>query len=339
MMKIPLPKDRRKVGWLMIGALIIISSLVTDLRQFNKPPTSSSPFDALPGESETFSEKHLEGKGDDKIVVLHLEGIIQETVSSTNALTSSNGVNIPRLGRQIDQAANDDSVKALILVVNSPGGTAAASQTIHEKLVQAKSKGKKVVILMRETAASGGYYIAAAGDKIVANSSTLTGSIGVIFQMANLEELYKKIGYQPITLKAGKYKDIGSSDRPMTDEERVILQKILDTEYNEFVQAVATGRHIDKAKALSLAEGRIYTGAQAKEAGLVDELGNMPKAIEVAKSLSNISDARVVEYSSLSLDFLTSFLGGGFGGMNVLSLLNRIEQPQPSGVLYLWQPE
>jgi protease-4 len=192
---------------------------------------------------------------------------------------------------------------------------------------------------MRETAASGGYYIAAAGDKIVANASSLTGSIGVIFQMANLEELYKKIGYQPITLKAGKYKDIGSENRPITDEERNILQNILNEEYDEFVSAVAQGRKLDKAKALSLAEGRIYTGAQAKEVGLVDELGNMPKAVEVAKSISNIKDAKVVEYTASSFDFLSTFFGGRLINSNINALLSRFDQPQPSGVLYLWQPE
>lgn len=338
MLKVSFSKDRRKVGWLLIGVLIIVSSLVSDLRHFNQSP-QSSPFESLSGESDIFPEKLLEGEGSDKIVVLHVEGVIQETVSQASALTPSSGVNVSRLTRQIDQAIKDDSVKALIVVINSPGGTAAASQTIHEKLIEAKSKDKKVVILMRETAASGGYYIAAAGDKIIANASTLTGSIGVIFQMANLQELYKKIGYQPITLKAGKFKDIGSDNRPMTEEERTILQNILNEEYDEFVSAVAAGRQLDKAKALTLAEGRIYTGAQAKEMGLVDELGNMPKAVEVAKSISGIKEARVVEYSTSSLDFLSSFLSGRLASMNIASLLSRIEQPQPSGVLYLWQPE
>jgi protease-4 len=335
---ISLPKDRRKVAWLLVGLLVIVGSFVNDLQHFNEPETRLPTIPGLTEEKEKFNEKLIEGNGDNKIVVLHVDGIIQEEITSSPLPVSSGVVPVIRLTKQIDQAIADNSVKAIIVAINSPGGTVTASQTIHEKLLEAKQKGKKVIILMRETAASGGYYIAAAGDKIVANASTLTGSIGVIFHSVNLEELYKKIGYNPITFKAGKYKDIGSSDRPFTDEERTIIQGLLDEEYTGFVNVVAEGRHMNNTQAADVAEGKIYSGKQAKEIGLIDELGNMPKAIEVAKKEANITEARVVEYTT-SLDFVTSLLGGGLASSSLTRLLGNVEQPRLSGVLYLWQPE
>jgi protease-4 len=335
---ISLPKDRRKIGWLLVGLIVIVSSFVEDIGHFNQSTTNLPVIPGLTEDREKFNEKLIDGEGDNKIVVLHVDGIIQEEVTSSPLSVSSGAVPVTRLTKQIDQAAADNAVKAIIVVINSPGGTVTASQTIHEKLLEAKQKGKKVIILMRETAASGGYYIAAAGDKIVANASTLTGSIGVIFHSTNLEELYKKIGYKPITFKAGKYKDIGSSDRPFTAEEQTIIQGLLDEEYTGFVNIVAEGRHMNKTQAANVAEGKIYSGKQAKEVGLVDELGNMPKAIEVAKKEANITSARVVEYAS-SLDFVTSLLGGGLSTSSLTRLLGQVEQPGLSGVLYLWQPE
>jgi protease-4 len=182
-----------------------------------------------------------------------------------------------------------DPPKALVLRINSPGGSAAASQAIYEELMRLKKdKRVKVVATMGDVCASGGYMIAAAADRIVANPATLTGSIGVIMHLANYEGLMGKVGVRSVTIKAGRLKDMGSPDRLMTREERRILQSIVDDSYELFLEAVATGRGWPVARVRPLAEGRIYTGRQAKAVGLVDELGTFEVATAAARKLAGL---------------------------------------------------
>ncbi|MEB3330112.1 MAG: signal peptide peptidase SppA [Candidatus Sericytochromatia bacterium] len=182
-----------------------------------------------------------------------------------------------------------DPPKALILRINSPGGSAAASQAIHDEILRLKrDKRVKVVAVMGDVCASGGYMIAAAADRIVANPATLTGSIGVIMHLANYEGLMGKVGVRSVTIKAGRLKDMGAPDRLMTREERRILQSIVDDSYALFLEAVATGRGWPVARVRPLAEGRIYTGRQAKAVGLVDELGTYEAAVVAARRLAGL---------------------------------------------------
>ena len=174
---------------------------------------------------------------------------------------------------QIRKAKDDPEVKAVVVRINSPGGSAAASQEIAEEIKKLREAGKIVVTSMGDTAASGGYWIAANTDRIVANPGTLTGSIGVITQLQNLEELYDKIGISYETFTSGPHKDMGSSARSLTDEEREIFQAMVDDIFQQFVSVVAEGRGMTREEVLQLADGRIFTGRQAQEVGLVDDLG------------------------------------------------------------------
>lgn len=195
---------------------------------------------------------------------------------------------------QIEDFKDDGSVKAIVLRINSPGGGVGPSQEIYDE-VKAAAGVKPVVVSMGAVAASGGYYIAAPAQRILANPGTITGSIGVIMQFTNVEDLLDKIGLKNEVVKSGLHKDIGSPVRPMSDADRKILQSLIDDVYDQFVQAVAESRQMDLEKVRELADGRIYTGRQALQAGLVDELGGFQDAIRVAAELAGIKgEPRVV---------------------------------------------
>jgi protease-4 len=187
-------------------------------------------------------------------------------------------------------------VKAVVVRIDSPGGAVAPTQEIFEEIQRSK-KTKPFIASMGSTAASGGYYIAAACDTIVANPGTLTGSIGVIMQLTNVEELMKKVGVRGVNVKSGPNKDIGSPFIPLSPEGREILQSLVDNVHGQFVTAVAKGRGMDEARVRKLADGRIYSGAQAKDLGLVDEFGTLQDAIEVAAKRAGISGEPAVYYS------------------------------------------
>ncbi len=189
--------------------------------------------------------------------------------------------------KQLIEFKDDDSIKAVILRVDSPGGAVAPSQEIHDE-VSRVAEMKPVVVSMASVAASGGYYVSIPAQRILANPGTITGSIGVIMQVTNLQELYGKLGLKNQVVKSGEHKDLGSPLRPMSFEDRQILQSVIDDVYDQFVTAVSTGRKLPLDKVKRLADGRIFTGRQAKEAGLIDELGGMQDAIRAAAELAGI---------------------------------------------------
>ena len=194
--------------------------------------------------------------------------------------------------------ADDGGVKAIVLRVDSPGGGVGASQEIYREVVKARKKYKKIVVAsFGGVAASGGYYVACGADKIVANPGTITGSIGVVMQFANLEELLKKIGYKGYVIKSGTHKDVGSPFREMTPEERELLQEVIDTVHQQFIRAVAEGRELPLEEVAALADGRIFSGEQARDLGLVDELGNLEDTIEMAAQMAGIHGEPAVVYS------------------------------------------
>jgi protease IV len=210
----------------------------------------------------------------DKIAIVEVRGVI----------TQSSGVI-----EELQQYLADDGVKAIILRVDSPGGGVGPSQEIYREIMRIKSNSKrKVVTSMGSVAASGGYYIASASDFIVANPGTITGSIGVIMQFSNFEDLLKKIGIKGVVLKSGEHKDIGSPFREMTPEEKRIMQEVLDNVHQQFIQAVAEGRKLERSKVAQIADGRILTGEQAKNLGLVDQLGNLQDTIDITAKLAGI---------------------------------------------------
>ena len=192
--------------------------------------------------------------------------------------------------RQLRKYAEDRSIPAVVVHIDSPGGAVAPSQEIFEEINKLKGKGKKVVASMGSVGASGGYYIACAADTIVANPATLTGSIGVIFQFPVAEELFKKIGLKYEVVKKGDIKDVGTWTRSMTERERKSLQSVVDDTYDQFIDVIIVGRGMKKEEVLKLADGGVYTGRQAKSLGLVDELGDLQDAIKIAGEMVGIKE-------------------------------------------------
>lgn len=189
---------------------------------------------------------------------------------------------------QLDRMERDSSVRAVVVRLDSPGGGVAASQEIYEAVRRVRDAGKPVVASLGGVAASGAYYIACAADSIVSNPGTLTGSIGVIMTFPNTEELFRKVGLRFDVVKTGKFKDIGSMSRPMTEDERKLLQEVLGNVYEQFVDAISEGRGLDKAEILPLADGRIFSGDQALEYGFVDRMGDLDDSIRLAARMAAI---------------------------------------------------
>lgn len=200
-----------------------------------------------------------------------------------------------RIVARVQQAKEDKSVKALVLRIDSPGGSVGASQEIYRALEDFKSSGKPLLVSMGNVSASGGYYISAPADVIFANPGTITGSIGVIVQHTELKELLEKLGVRTTTIKTGKFKDTLSPFRSLSEEEKEYLQKTVEDAYEQFLQAVLKYRSkkIGEEKLREVADGRVFTGRVAKELGLVDELGNLQDAINRARQLAKVPEARV----------------------------------------------
>ncbi len=189
--------------------------------------------------------------------------------------------------RELNDFRKDDNVKAVVLRIDSPGGVVGPSQEIFAEVKKLAAR-KKVVVSMGSIAASGGYYIAAPASLILANPGTITGSIGVLMRFSNLEGLMGKIGMKSFTLKTGKFKDVGSPVRPMTDQDKAMLQNVIDSTHGQFVKAVAEGRKLPIADVRAIADGRIFTGEQAMAHKLVDRLGTLQDAVEEAGRLAGI---------------------------------------------------
>ncbi len=233
--------------------------------------------------------------------------------------------------REIDEFRRDDSILAVILRVDSPGGGVGPSQEIYTEVVRLAA-AKPVVVSMGSVAASGGYYVAAPAQRIVANPGTITGSIGVIMNFTNYQDLFDKIGLKSDVITSGKHKDIGSPVRPMTDDDRAILQGLINDVHQQFVTAVATGRNLDIDVTSKLADGRIFTGRQAQEAGLVDDLGNFRDAVGIAAELADIDgEPRLVYPPQPKKDFIQYFLE------ETASQLHRgLREETATGLQYRW---
>lgn len=225
-----------------------------------------------------------------------------------------------QVASKIRKMAAKKNIKAIVLDINSPGGTVGAVQEIYSAVLRAKNEYKKPVFAhFGDVSASGGYYVGSACDMIFSHAGTLTGSIGVIMNGGNMEGLMKKIGYKSEIIKSGKYKDIGSPMRDMTVEERKLLQDMIDDSYDQFITAVAEGRKLPIDKVKELADGRIYTGRQAMQVGLVDKLGDFQDAIDAAAQRVGMEKNPKVIYSTDSFENVFSLLNSKLGGNNILS--------------------
>lgn len=196
--------------------------------------------------------------------------------------------------KRLDELAQDSRIKAIVVRINSPGGTVAATQEIYNKILSLKKKNIPVVASMGDLAASGGYYIASACNAIIANYGTITGSIGVIAIAPNLRGLFEKLGIRMNVIKSGKYKDILASYRELSPEELQLIQQIIDTSYQKFVHDVAVGRNMAVSDIMPYADGRVFTGNQALEYKLVDELGTFEDAVNKARQLAKLPEDSAV---------------------------------------------
>jgi len=227
----------------------------------------------------------------------------------------------------------DDSIKAIVIRIDSPGGAVGPSQEIYREIRKTSDK-KKVIASMGAIAASGGYYVAAGTDGIVANPGTITGSIGVILGFTNYEELLQKIGLVPVVIKSGEFKDLGSPVRKMTEEDQKILKDFAKKIHRQFIMDIVEGRKMDQAKVESLADGRIFTGEESKDLGLVDRLGNLEDAIEWAGRLGGIKGKISAVYARKKKLSLLKYLSE----LSAKEVLHRTLHPSLSAD-YIYRPE
>ncbi|EAK8405277.1 signal peptide peptidase SppA [Listeria monocytogenes] len=291
---------RRWVALGIVFALLIVSALAKFTSSQIASMEESSPtfVESLFADTGELTETVIEEGGDDTIAVLSVDGTIQDTGDS-GSLLGGGGYDHSFFMQQLEQVRNDDYIQGVLLYVNSPGGGVMESAQIRDKILQIqKERNIPFYVSMGSMAASGGYYISAPADKIFASKETLTGSLGVIMQGYDYSELMKKLGVSDNTIKSGEYKDIMSGTRPMTEDEKKIMQSMIDDSYNEFVKVVAKGRGMSAEEVRKIADGRIYDGRQAKENGLIDEFGYQEDALEALKKEQGLADATVIQYDA-----------------------------------------
>lgn len=285
--------NKRLIALLTAAALFVLA-VASSLFTSSFTSTMSQELKGL-NDSDTLQETTLSGTDAyNKIARIEVNGVIQDTGSPS--LFSDGSYNHQVMMQELEEIKDDSSIKGIMLVVNSPGGGVYESAEIYDKLKEIKAKNKKIYVTMKNTAASGGYYISAPADKIYASRETMTGSLGVIMQSMNYKELADKYGVKFNTIKSGAHKDIMSPTKEMDDSERRILQSLVDESYNQFVQVIADGRGMSTSEVKKLADGRVYSGLQAKNNGLVDELGLEEDALKALKKELDADQAEVIEF-------------------------------------------
>ncbi|HEY4623446.1 MAG TPA: signal peptide peptidase SppA, partial [Solibacillus sp.] len=271
-------------------------------------------FDSMLG-TQDFAYENVVEPGDfaNRIAHLTVSGVIQDV--GEPSVWETVEYNHQAFMRQLDAILADDTVQAVLLSVDSPGGGVIESAEIHEKLVQIKEEKQiPIYVSMGSMAASGGYYISAPADKIFAQRETITGSIGVIMQSLNYSKLAEKVGIEFETIKSGEHKDMFGGNRPSTAEEKTMLQEMIDESYEVFVDIIEQGRGMSEANVKKVADGRILGGSQALKAGLVDEIGNENAALHALRTEHGLEDAELFEYATQS-DSWASLLGVKIGSM------------------------
>lgn len=272
-----------RVFWLLLVALFLAGCSVISI-------------DFTP-RIQPLREQTVEGTGPGKVLLMDLSGVISEEPLVSLGAQAPRVSLLARVREELKKAEDDDRIQALVVRINSPGGTATASDILYRELSTFKARKKiPVVAAIMDVGASGGYYVALAADTIVAHPTTVTGSIGVVMLTLNAEGLLQKVGIAPLAIKSGAKKDMGSPFRGLSDEERQIFQGVIDDLYGRFVSLIAKERRMPEDKVRAFADGRIYTARQAKELGLVDRVGYLEEAVEAAKQAARLSEARVVMY-------------------------------------------
>ena len=316
--------------WLILLCIVFTCSMLSGIYLIINPAGNTVQFVEENTEEKQSMNFFKGSKVKEGAVIVNVRGVISESTES-NAFSSKQ--NASSIARRIRELADKKEVKALLLDINSPGGTVAAVQDIYNALNYFRSQKKPVVALMRDVAASGGFYIAMAADKIVAQPGTMTGSIGVIMQTTNAQELLKKIGVDFNAVKSGQNKDIGAIYKELTPEQKLLLQEMIDETYQQFFEAVKQGRpNIDVNTLRVYADGRIFTGAKAQTLGLIDGLGGEEKAKEYLSELTGIKDIKILNQKNKFMEDL--FLP--FSNLAESSIaLKQITKPQTPALAYM----
>jgi protease IV len=331
---------KRWIALAIAVLLFIVSALVNVVTSLMSSDVGKWSEEWLTLANKDFNEEVIEdGNELKKIVVLEVNGVIQEG-EETSTLFSTDGYDHRAFLQMIEQAKNDDTVKAIVLRVNSPGGGVVESAEIHDQLLKLKKETKKpIYVSMGSMAASGGYYISTAADKIFASPETITGSLGVIMQSINYEGLAKKYGVELVTVKSGPYKDIMNPARKMTEEERKILESLIRNSYDGFVKVISEGRHIPESEVRKIADGRIYDGRQAKQLHLIDEFGYLDDTIAAMKKDYHLEDAQVIKYTNelgISSFFRMNAQRLTTNNTEPLEMLKLFSQPKSPRLMYLY---
>jgi len=288
-------------------------------------------------------EETVEGEGKAKILLMDVSGVLADETGSVVLGTPPPRVPIvARVREELQKAEDDDEVRALIVRINSPGGTITASDLIYREIEVFKTRRKvPVITIMMDVAASGGYYAALAGDTIMALPTTVTGSIGVVMLTVNAQGLMEKIGVAPLAIKSGAMKDAGSPFRPLTEQERAVFQSVIDQMYARFVSLIVRSRKMPEEKVRAAADGRIYTAEQAKALGLVDEIGYMDDAVAAARKAAGVTQARVVMYhrpKEYRSNYYSTAPAPTPGVDTTLQQLTALVSGSGARFLYLWWP-
>jgi len=295
--------------------------------------------------AQPLREKVVEGEGRTKILLIDISGFITEADRARGSVLTEEVPLLARVKEELQKAGQDKAVSGLIVKINSPGGTVAASDILHHELLAFKKRsGARVTACITGLGTSGAYYIASAADEIIAVPTAVTGSIGVIAMRFDVRDLMTKIGVGTETVKSGDKKDIWSPFRPSTPEETRIMQHIIDGFHNRFIDAVAAGRKkvLSRAEILKLADGRVYTADQALEAKLIDRIGYLDDAVSATKNVLKVSEASVIVYHRPGAYRGTIYGGTPVPGPSVVNLFNingdSLSLLPEVKFLYLWQP-
>lgn len=329
--------------WIALGAAALLFglSIIINIASFAFSNDWSSGFDDMLAMPESdYTETVLEaGDMSKRIAVLTVDGVIQDT-GAANPLFGAVGYDHQFFMDQLAMIKEDDSIKAVVLQVNSPGGGVVESAQIYDKIKEIQEEvGVPFYVSMGSMAASGGYYIAAPAEKIFVNKETLTGSIGVIMESVNYGKLAEKYGVDFVTIKTGPYKDIMSPTRDMTEDERNMLQEMINESYESFVDIIEEGRGLTEAEVKAVADGRIMNGRQAIDSGLADEYGYLEDVIAAVRKDFDLADAEVMEYGyssgfgSLFSMKAQSLLGGDVETQLIGRLLSDYSAPR---MMYLY---
>jgi protease-4 len=289
-------------------------------------------------------ERTVEGSGKAKILLTDISGFLSEEGQSPALVIGTSPQRVPllvRLREELKKAQDDPDVKALVMRINSSGGTVTASDIMFKELDMFKRKTKMpVVAVMMDVAASGGYYVALAADTIVAHPTSVTGSIGVIMLSLNAEGLMQKLGLSTAAFKSGERKDMGSPFRALTDEERKIFQSVIDGMHGQFVARVVEARKLPVDVARTIADGRVYTAQQALDLKLIDRVGYMDDVMQITRRAIGVDDARVIVYHRPSEYRATYYARNEVSSSGLDTTLSQLASALSSGprFLYLWWP-